>query len=88
MLDGQPMYTAQFVKAFNSIRFRLPRLDDLPYWQQLDLAPNPAHVDFDSVYLPVLQRVTLRMAQLNHPPVIANPLWYAQMAHLETHMDH
>ena len=88
MLDSQQTNTARFVEAFNNVRFRPPRLDDLPHWQQLDLAPNPAHVDFDSVYLPVLQRVTLRMAQLNHPPVIANPLWPAQLALLETHMNH
>jgi hypothetical protein len=28
------------------------------------------------------------MAQLNHLPVIANPLWYAQLAQLETHLGH
>ena len=88
MLDGQPANTARFVEAFTNARLRPPRLDDLPHWQQLDLAPNPAHVDFESIYLPVLHRVTLRMAQLQHPPVIANPLWSAQLAHLETHMNH
>ena len=88
MLNGSFLNTAQFTEAFNRARHRLPRLDDLPHWQQLDLAPNPAHTDFHSVYLPVLLNVTLRMAQLNHPPVIANPLWSAQLAQLETHMGH
>ena len=77
MLDGSRMDTAQFLEAFHSTRQSPPRLDDLPHWQQLDLAPNPAHTDFHSVYLPVLLNVTLRMAQLNHPPVTANPLWSA-----------
>ena len=77
MLDGNHPDSVQFMEAFNRARHRLPRLDDLPHWQQLDLAPNPAHTDFQSVYLPVLLNVTLRMAQLNHPPVIANPLWSA-----------
>ena len=88
MFDGQQMNTARFVEAFNNVRLRPPRHDDLPHWQQLDLAPNPAHVDFESIYLPVLQRVTLRMAQLNHLPVIANSLWSAQLAQLETHINH
>ena len=88
MLDGSRMDTAHFLEAFHNTRQRPPRLDDLPHWQQLDLAPNPAHTDFHSVYLPVLLNVTLRMAQLNHPPVIANPLWSAQLAQLETHMGH
>ena len=88
MLDGSHRDTAPFLAAFHNIRQRPPRLDDLPHWQQLDLAPNPAHTDFHSVYLPVLLNVTLRMAQLNHPPVIANPLWSAQLAQLETHMGH
>ena len=73
MLDGSSRDTAPFLEAFHNTRQRPPRLDDLPHWQQLDLAPNPAHTDFHSVYLPVLLNVTLRMAQLNHPPVIANP---------------
>ena len=88
MLDGSHRDTAPFLAAFHNIRQRPPRLDDLPHWQQLDLAPNPAHTDFHSVYLPVLLNVTLCMAQLNHPPVIANPLWSAQLAQLETHMGH
>ena len=88
MLDGSRMDTAQFLEAFHTMRQRPPRLDDLPHWQQLDLAPNPAHTDFQSVYLPVVLHVTLRMAQLNHLPVIANPLWSAQLAQLETHMGH
>ena len=88
MLDGQQTNMARFMEAFTNARLRPPRLDDLPHWQQLDLAPNPALVDFESIYLPVLHRVTLRMAQLQHPPVIANPLWSAQLAHLETHMNH
>ena len=60
MLDGSRMDIAQFLEAFHSTRQRPPRLDDLPHWQQLDLAPNPAHTDFQSVYLPVVLNVTLR----------------------------
>jgi hypothetical protein len=88
ILDGSRLDSAQFMEAFHKIRHRPPRLDDMPHWQQLDLAPNPAHVDFQTVYLPVLLSVMLRMAELNHPPVIANPLWSAQLAQLETHMGH
>ena len=77
ILDGSQLDSAQFMEAFHKIRHRLPRLDDMPHWQQLDLAPNPAHTDFQTVYLPVLFNVMLRMAELNHPPVIANPLWSA-----------
>ena len=88
ILDGQTPAAAQFAEAFHNIRLRPPRLDDLPHWQQLDLAPNPDHVDFTLAYLPVLLNVTLRMAQLQHPPIIANPLWSAQLAHLETHLGH
>ena len=88
MLDGSRLDSVQFMEALNKVHHRLPRLDDLPHWQQLDLAPNPAHTDFQSVYLPVLLNVTLRMAELNHPPVIANPLWSAQLAQLETRIGH
>ena len=88
ILDGSRLDSAHFMEAFHKIRHRPPRLDDMPHWQQLDLAPNPAHVDFQTVYLPVLLSVMLRMAELNHPPVIANPLWSAQLAQLETHIGH
>ena len=88
ILDGSRPDSTQFMEAFNKVRHRLPRFDDLPHWQQLDLAPNPAHTDFQSVYLPVLLNVTLRMAELNHPPVIANSLGSAQLAQLETHIGH
>ena len=88
LLEGNRLESAQFRDSFNKVRHRLPRLDDLPHWKQLDLAPNPAHTDFQSVYLPVLLNVTLRMAELNHPPVIANPHWSAQLAQLETHIGH
>jgi hypothetical protein len=88
MLDGQPLAATHFSEALHNIRLRPPHLDELPHWQQLDLAPNPAHIDFNSVYLPVLLNVTLRMVQLNHPPVTANPLSSAQLAQLETHLGH
>ena len=45
ILDGHTPAAAQFAEAFHNIRLRPPRLDDLPHWQQLDLAPNPEHVD-------------------------------------------
>ena len=80
ILAGQTPATADFLTAFNVIRLRLPRLDDLPHWQVTDLQPNPAAIDFDTVYLPILLNIALRMATLGHPPVPADPLWSANLA--------
>jgi hypothetical protein len=88
ILAGQTSATADFLTAFNAIRCRQPRLDDLPHWQVTDLQPNPATIDFDAVYLPILLNIALRMATLGHPPTPADPLWSATLARYETHQGH
>lgn len=88
ILAGQTTATADFLTAFKAIRLRPPRLDDLPHWQVMDLNPNPASIDFDTVYLPILLSIAIRMATLGHPPVPADPLWSANLARYETHQGH
>ena len=66
-------------------RHREPRLDDLPVWRALELAPNPANIKFHRTYLPVLLGLTIRLAQLQHPPIHNYPLWSETLAAQETH---
>ena len=69
-----PLLVYNFLQEFQAIRHRPPRLDDLPVWRVLELAPNPTTINFSRTYLPALLSLVLRLAQLNHPPIHNDPL--------------
>ena len=64
-----------FLQEFLHTRHREPRLDDLPVWRTLELAPNPANINFNRTYLPALLGLTIHLEQLQHPPIHNDPLW-------------
>ena len=76
------------VQAFLVTRHREWRLNDLPVWRALELAPNPANINFHRTYLPALLGLTIRLAQLQHPPIHNDPLWSRTLAAQETHHGH
>jgi hypothetical protein len=49
MFDGRSLVTAQLFEAFHSLSLHPSRLDDLPHWRQLNLTPNLAYIDLNSV---------------------------------------
>ena len=83
-----PLLVHNFLQEFQAIRHRPPRLDDLPVWRVLELAPNPTTINFSRTYLPALLSLVLRLAQLNHPPIHNDPLWPNTLTTQATHHDH
>jgi hypothetical protein len=89
MLSCEPPPSVQdFLQEFRVSRHRDPRLDDLPVWRVLELAPNPANINFHRTYLPALLSLVIRLAQQQHPPIHNDPLWSATLGAQETHHGH
>ena len=83
--DTRSTLIQNFLYDFRQFKHRDPQSSDLPHYRSTDLAPDPSRINYETVYLPLLLQLTLRLAQLGAPPIPNDPLFHGTLEQQAAH---
>ena len=83
--SSRPDIIQTFLRAFRHTKQRDPYASDFPHYRSTDLAPDTTRIDYQTVYLPTILNLTLRLATLGAQPTPADPLFPGTLETQATH---